>query len=238
MQYRSLGKHDFEIQTMPLKHQGYFFDMDGILFNSMPWHAEAWERVMAKHQLDFTARDCYLNEGRTGYDVIHEAITKRSKDRVVSKEEIDAIYAEKCAAFQAYGKAKPVDNVDLVLQYLHRFGVQIWIVTGSGQQSLFDELDNYFPHIFRRDHMVTAFDVTKGKPDPEPYLKAWEGSGLPKEACCVIENAPLGILAAKRAGLYTIGINTGILSKEDLKNAGADIVFDTMDNLLDYLQQP
>ena len=223
---------------MPLKHQGYFFDMDGILFDSMPWHAEAWEEVMKRHHLDFTARDCYLNEGRTGYDVIHEAITKRnaSSERTISKEEINAIYAEKCAAFQRYGKAAPIKNVACVLEYIHRFNKQIWIVTGSGQQSLFDELDNYFPNIFKRECMITAFDVTKGKPDAEPYLKAWERSGLPKEACCVIENAPLGILSAKRAGLYTIGVNTGILSKDDLLNAGADQVFNDMNELLTYLK--
>jgi beta-phosphoglucomutase-like phosphatase (HAD superfamily) len=84
--------------------------------------------------------------------------------------------------------------------------------------------------------MITAFDVVKGKPDPEPYLKAWERSGLSKEQCVVIENAPLGVKSGKAAGLTVYAVNTGVLSKEDLKLAGADMVFDTMQQLLAYLQ--
>jgi beta-phosphoglucomutase-like phosphatase (HAD superfamily) len=84
--------------------------------------------------------------------------------------------------------------------------------------------------------MITAFDVVKGKPDPEPYLKAWERSGLSKEQCVVIENAPLGVKSGKAAGLTVYAVNTGVLYKEDLKLAGADMVFDTMQQLLVYLQ--
>ena len=83
--------------------------------------------------------------------------------------------------------------------------------------------------------MITAFDVTHGKPDPEPYLKAWERSGLKKEQCFVIENAPLGIRSGKAAGLTVYAVNTGILTKEDLSQA--DLVFDNMTELLAFLQE-
>jgi beta-phosphoglucomutase-like phosphatase (HAD superfamily) len=52
----------------------------------------------------------------------------------------------------------------------------------------------------------------------------------------VIENAPLGVKSGKAAGLTVYAVNTGVLSKEDLKLAGADMVFDTMQQLLAYLQ--
>ena len=82
--------------------------------------------------------------------------------------------------------------------------------------------------------MITAFDVVKGKPDPEPYLKAWERSGLTKEQCVVVENAPLGVRSGKAAGLTVYAVNTGILTREDL--AQADQVFDSMAELLSFLQ--
>ena len=85
--------------------------------------------------------------------------------------------------------------------------------------------------------MITAFDVVKGKPDPEPYLKAWERSGLAKEQCVVIENAPLGVRSAKAAGLTVYAVNTGILTREDLLQAGADKVFDSMQELLEELNR-
>ena len=52
------------------KQKAYFFDMDGVLFNSMPNHAIAWEEVMKKYGLPFTAYDCYVNEGRTAMPII------------------------------------------------------------------------------------------------------------------------------------------------------------------------
>ena len=214
--------------------QAYFFDMDGVLFDSMPHHAIAWEEVMKKHGLSFTARDCYINEGRTGESVIREAMWK-ARNRDATPDEIEQIYTEKSAYFHQLGEAYPIPNVADVLQHVQSCGHQIWVVTGSGQRTLIDSLHAVFPNIFQRDRMITAFDVTHGKPDPEPYLKAWERSGLPKERCFVIENAPLGIRAGKAAGLTVYAVNTGILTREDL--AQADQVFDSMTELLMFLKQ-
>ncbi len=219
-----------------MKKIGYFFDMDGVLFDSMPIHAKVWEEVMTAHGLHFTAEDCYINEGRTGQDVIREAILQ-CEHRQATEDEIWAIYHEKTAAFQAQGVTKPMKGVADVLRFLQQQGAQIWIVTGSGQKSLFDTLNEHFPNVFSPDKMITAYDVTNGKPNPEPYLKAWERSGLDKTDCCVIENAPLGVRAGKAAGLFTIGVNTGPLPDSALLQEGADIVFPDMAALLHYLQE-
>lgn len=216
-----------------MKH--YFFDMDGVLFDSMSKHAQAWEEVMSRHGLNFSARDCYINEGRTGHDVIHEAITT-IEHREPTFEEVAAIYDEKKEAFRKKGPIQPVPGIVDVLSYLQSQKADIWIVTGSGQQTLFNELNNMFPGVFTRDHMVTALDVVHGKPNPEPYIKAWEKSGGEKADCMVIENAPLGIRSAKGAGLFTVGVNTGVLTNEDLYAEHADMVFNNMFELLRWLQ--
>ena len=218
--------------------RAYFFDMDGVLFNSMPHHAIAWEEVMKEHDLPFTAYDCYLNEGRTGESVIREAMWK-ARNRDATPDEIKQIYTEKSELFnllaQQAGGTVVIDGVAEVLRYVQSTGSQIWVVTGSGMRSLLDNLNNALPPVFQRDRMITAFDVTHGKPDPEPYLKAWERSGLKKEECFVIENAPLGIRSGKAAGLTVYAVNTGILTREDL--AQADQVFDSMAELLEFLKQ-
>ena len=218
--------------------RAYFFDMDGVLFNSMPHHAIAWEEVMKEHDLPFTAYDCYLNEGRTGESVIREAMWK-ARNRDATPDEIKQIYTEKSERFnllaQQAGGTVVIDGVAEVLRYVQSTGSQIWVVTGSGMRSLLDNLNNALPPVFQRDRMITAFDVTHGKPAPEPYLKAWERSGLQKEQCFVIENAPLGIRSGKAAGLTVYAVNTGILMREDL--AQADQVFDSMAELLNFLRQ-
>lgn len=215
--------------------RGFFFDMDGVLFDSMPLHAIAWERVMSKYGLPFTAHDTYVNEGRTGESVIDEAFMV-TQHRHATLEEVRTIYDEKTELFRHLGDAQPIPGVAEVLQHVQAQGHQIWIVTGSAQQSLFDKLEMCFPGVFARDRMITAWDVKHGKPDPEPYLKAWEWSGLPKEDCTVIENAPMGVQSGKGAGLTVYAVNTGILTREDLQRAGADSVFDNMAGLLQYLQ--
>ena len=193
---------------------------------------------MKEHDLPFTAYDCYLNEGRTGESVIREAMWK-ARNRDATPDEIKQIYTEKSERFnllaQQAGGTVVIDGVAEVLRYVQSTGSQIWVVTGSGMRSLLDNLNNALPPVFQRDRMITAFDVTHGKPDPEPYLKAWERSGLKKEQCFVIENAPLGIRSGKAAGLTVYAVNTGILTREDL--AQADQVFDSMAELLDFLRQ-
>lgn len=209
--------------------------MDGVLFDSMPHHAIAWEEIMKKHNLPFTARDCYINEGRTGSSVIQEAMQK-AYNRDATPEEVKVIYAEKAAYFHSLGAARPIMGVMEVLRWVKLCGHQIWVVTGSGQMKLIDNLHATFPNIFQRNRIICGYDVTHGKPHPEPYLKAWERSGLKKEDCIVIENAPLGVRSGKTAGLTVFAVNTGILLDSDLLDAGADCVFDSMVELLSYLQ--
>lgn len=221
--------------------RAWFFDMDGVLFDSMPNHALAWEQVMSEHHLLFTARDCYLNEGRTGQDVISEALTKNGV-LDVTQEEIWGIYKEKTDRFHQLGGALPMRGISEVLNELKSSNedVSIWVVTGSGQKSLLDHLNESFVadkgNYFSSNRMVTAFDVKRGKPNPEPYLIAWQRSGLSKEECVVVENAPMGVQAAKAAGLFTIAVNTGILSRSDLWQSGADMVFDDMYQLCTFIE--
>lgn len=220
--------------------RAFFFDMDGVLFDSMPNHAIAWDEVMKQHDLPFTAYDCYLNEGRTGESVIREAMLA-ARHRDATPDEIQTIYAEKSAYFtmleQQSGGTATIPGVAQVLEYVQHCGHQIWVVTGSGMRSLLDNLNTALPAVFSTDRMITAFDVVKGKPDPEPYLKAWERSGLTKEQCVVVENAPLGVRSGKAAGLTVYAVNTGILTREDLLQVGADQVFDSMHDLLTFLHE-
>ena len=214
-----------------------FFDQDGVLFDSMPFHAEAWAQTMKAHRLPFTAEDAYINEGRTGAAVIEE-MHQQLFGRPASEELIRQIYKEKSDRFLQLTEGRlpnMIPGVMEVLRWLDSHGVQCWVVTGSGQHALFDNLQRVSGGILRRERMITAFDVTHGKPDPEPYLKAWERSAFRKEACCVVENAPLGVRAGKAAGLYTIGVNTGPLPDELLRKEGADQVLPDMNTLLKWL---
>jgi sugar-phosphatase len=76
--------------------------------------------------------------------------------------------------------------------------------------------------------MVTADDVTHGKPDPEPYLKGAEKLGFEPEDCVVIEDAPSGLKAAKAAGCRSFGLPT-TYPREELGEA--TVILDSISQL-------
>ena len=230
-----IGSTIFGARDYSRKLKAVFFDQDGVLFNSMPYHAQSWELAMNENGLPFTKNQTYRNEGRTGASVINEAY-RLIHGVDAPQEVVEAVYAAKSAHFiRLTGGQLPelIPGIQDVLHFLHEHGVQCWVVTGSGQRNLISSLNDTFDHVFTG--IICAYDVTHGKPDPEPYLKAWERSGFAKNECMVVENAPLGVRAGKAAGLYTVAVNTGILSDADLAAEGADIVLPDMQALLQHL---
>ncbi|MDR2824606.1 MAG: HAD-IA family hydrolase, partial [Prevotellaceae bacterium] len=200
-----------------------FFDMDGVLYDSMPAHSAAWVRAMAQFGFKFTINDCYMNEGRTGDDTINEQM-KLQFGREATHSEMNEIYNLKTKYFEDVGGALPMPFANNLLQKIKQEGRQIVLVTGSGQATLLDKLNHDFPSIFNENNTVTAFDVVRGKPDPEPYLLAMKKSGVQPFEAMVVENAPLGVQAAKAAGLFVVAVNTGTLDDQILSDFGADIV--------------
>ena len=203
-------------QYKSLDIKAAFFDMDGVLFDSMPYHAEAWKRTMNAHGIPFELHDAYVCEGRTGASVITEMFLKHH-NRPATEEEIQLMYKEKSDCFNSISEIKRIPDILPLLQQLKADGIDIYIVTGSGQESLLDRLNKWFPGIFCKEKMVTAFDVKKGKPDPEPYLIALAKSGVQPNEAFVVENAPLGVRSSVAAGLFTFAVNTGILTTEELE---------------------
>lgn len=210
-----------------IKLKAVLFDMDGVLFDSMPYHAEAWHKVMCEHQMPLSREEAYLHEGRTGASTIN-IVCQRELNREPSQEEIESIYKEKTIAFNSFPEAKHMPGAKEVLGKVKANGLTPMVVTGSGQSSLLNRLENNFPDTFKQDLMVTAFDVKYGKPNPEPYLMALAKGNLKPNEAIVVENAPLGVEAGVAAGIFTIAVNTGPLDDEVLLNAGANLLFPSM----------
>jgi HAD superfamily hydrolase (TIGR01509 family) len=118
-----------------------------------------------------------------------------------------------------------------VLATVKAAGLERVLVTGSGQITLIDKLEHSYPGSFSKDKMVTAFDVKCGKPHPEPYLMGLQKASARPEEAIVVENAPLGVEAAVAANIFTVAVNTGPLPDNVLTDAGANILFDSMDDL-------
>ncbi|MBE6274892.1 MAG: HAD family hydrolase [Bacteroides sp.] len=226
-----------------IRLKAVLFDMDGVLFNSMPYHAKAWNKTMSQFGFNLSEEEAYLHEGRTGAGTIN-IVSQRERGHDATEEEIQRIYQAKSEEFNRYPEAERMPGALEVLLKIKATGLTAMVVTGSGQRSLLDRLNHHFPNIFQKELMVTAFDVKYGKPNPEPYLMALQkGDFLPHEAI-VIENAPLGVEAGAAAGIFTIAVNTGPMPDHVLTDAGANLLFPSMpafneawENLYAILQQ-
>lgn len=223
-----------------LKKQGFstftpkavLFDMDGVLFDSMPNHARSWAKVCTEFGLNMTEQEAYMHEGRTGNATIN-ILTQRYWNRDATPDEVQRIYEEKCRLFNACPEAPKMPGAHEVLQKVKAAGLTIVVVTGSGQKSLLDRLEHNYPGYFSPDLIVSSKDVKHGKPNPEPYLMGLVKVGIKPNEAIVVENAPLGVRAAVAAQIFTIAVNTGPLPESALLNEGANMLFPSMQALAD-----
>lgn len=206
------------------------FDMDGVLYDSMKYHAIAWSNSAKEYNLHFEEEDAYLHEGRTRIDTINWAY-QRQFGRDATKEEIKNIYDLKEKEFNKFPETTPMDGTKQLLKKIKSNDLISIVVTGSSQESLLNKLEKDYPNTFQSESMVTAFDVKQGKPHPEPYLMALKKGGIKPHEALVIENAPLGVESAVAAGIFTIGVNTGPLNDAILMDAGANLLFPSMKSL-------
>lgn len=216
-----------------IRLKSVLFDMDGVLFDSMPYHAEAWHTAMKRYGLELSREEAYLHEGRTGASTIN-LIYQRQYNKEATPELIKSIYAEKSNEFNKHPEPQRMPGSWEVLEKIKEDGLQPMVVTGSGQHSLLDRLNHNFPNMFKRELMVTAYDVKYGKPDPEPYLMALQKGHLQANEAIIIENAPMGVQAGAAAGVFTVAVNTGPIDGQVLLDAGADILFPSMNDFCDH----
>lgn len=203
-------------------------DMDGTLYDSMRNHTAAWHRLISELGIPCTRDEFYLYEGRTGADTI-EMFISRGFHRHATDEEISRLYHLKTLYFAELPPVPPMPGALEMVTTLRDAGLQRVLVTGSGQNSLISRLDSDFPGLFPADRRITSRDVTHGKPDPEPFLRAMDLAGVTPSQSIVIENAPLGVLAGHRSGAFTIAVTTGPIPYSEMQAAGADIIFPSME---------
>ncbi len=239
------GNHNYQLSIVnyQLKHgfehfkpKAVLFDMDGVLFDSMPNHARSWHLAMKECGINMDENEAYLYEGMRGVETI-KLKAREQWHRDISDEEARHMYDVKCRYFSACPPAQKMEGVETLMQHIKQLGMKIGVVTGSGQHALLDHLDQAFPGLVSRELMVTSFDVSHGKPDPEPYLVGLQKVHAEPWEAIVVENAPLGVRAAVAARIFTIAVNTGPLPDQVLLNEGADLVFKRMSDFDQHLNE-
>jgi len=224
-----LEKHGFEA----FAPKAVLFDMDGVLYDSMPNHVVAWKESMALFGIAMTTDDAYMTEGARGVDTIRKMVLQQ-QGRTIDEAEAQRMYEEKSRIFHEMAAPPVMPGILELMEQICRDGLTVNVVTGSGQRPLIQRLLRDFGDYLDEAHITTAYDVRCGKPAPDPYLTGLRKAGAlqPWEGI-VVENAPLGVHAGVAAQVFTIAVNTGPLPDEILIREGADILFQKMTDLTD-----
>ena len=181
------------------------WDLDGTLIDSAHYHWEAWQAVMAvenftltydEYVADFGKRNDEILRGRLGADLPGEFVARVS----LAKEE----------AYRRLVRTKGLELLPGAGYWLDRLKSEGWL-QALGTSAPRGNIDAVFAALGIEkffDVVMSSEEVKAGKPSPDVFLVAAEKMGVAPEACIVIEDAPAGIEAARRAGMKSIGVLT------------------------------
>lgn len=208
-----------------------FFDMDGTLVDSIPFHQEAWLSFLGNHGIHLRPEDFHAQNHGT----IHEMI-RRFFPHVDSREKRIELGEEKEITFRRIFRPhlKEISGLTPFLEHLKKEKISIHLSTMGDQNNIDFTLDGLgIRHFF--DTVTGGHEVLKGKPDPEIFLKSLEKSGVKGENALVFEDSGGGIRSAKAAGLKVIGIAT-THTKKELLELGCESSFSDFKEALEKIK--
>ena len=199
------------------------FDFDGVLAKTMEDTFNAWRSVMKTYGVEIQPEDYYPLEGMKVLKIPGELFGKYGKKVPVDPAQI---VREKEEEYLKNHHFELYPGVIEILDQLKLKKIPTAVVTAA----LAERLKRSCPAGFleRFDAIVSGGDLTEGKPSPAPYLCGASKLNIPPADCIVVENAPLGIESAKKAGCYCIALGT-TLDRKHL--TAADEILNTFSDL-------
>ncbi len=181
------------------------FDVDGTLVDNMPLHAQAFERFAARHDLPaITMRDRAKLDGKRNREIFPVLFA-----RAIEAPELTALEEEKESLYRTLstGRLSPLRGLDRLLAWLDASGIPVALATSAPAPNVTHTLAELgLAHLEPRT--VRSDEVPHGKPHPDVFLEAARRLDVEPRHCLAFEDAPMGIEAARRAGMVTIAITT------------------------------
>lgn len=212
-----------------MKCKAIIFDMDGVITNTMPYHFDAWLETFASVGIKVDCYEVYCREGQDGLTTVREIFKKYG--RKFNLQQARGLLARKEDLFKRIVERRFIKGSRPFLRRIKKRGFLLGLVTGTSRHEAKKILPQELFKLFAVT--VTGDEIKNSKPHPEPYLKALRMLRVAPEEAVVIENAPFGICAAKRAGLFCIALQTS-LPKGYLKDA--DAIFKSFAELKNRVQ--
>lgn len=209
------------------------FDMDGVLVDSTEVHLQAWATVLDAHGIAAPPGGIATLFGRPGREAVAELLDRPVDDAATRQvlAELDRLSDGLMAERGDGGLVVP--GVRRLVADLAAAGWRMAVATSAKRAPAVQALGELAEAF---EVMVTADDVARGKPDPEPYLAAAEGLGVAPPASVVVEDAVAGVLAGRRAGARVVAVPT-TAPVAALREAGAHEVVGHVTEVRDLLDR-
>ena len=195
------------------------FDSDGVLVDSMSSHYKAWKIAFKEvSNIDVDRRTIYLLEGMRGIDLAKKVFELKNYYGNNSKQQIaERVSQQKNEVFRDIlfsSPPKAYEGVENLIMNL--VNCKKAVVSGSARKDVETLLQKSLGQVNLFDVLITADDIEKGKPDPSSFIGALNKINIPASQALVVENAPLGIEAANKAGIQCIVVlNNSPLNIQD-----------------------
>jgi len=202
----------------PMPCRGVLFDMDGVLVDSTAVVARVWSVWARKHGLDADAV-VKIAHGRPSISTIRDLLPNsdhEAEDREVERQEIEDV--------------EGIVALPGAAELLRAIPANRYAIVTSATREL-AEVRLRAAGLAVPVNLVTARDVQRGKPNPDPYLMGAKILGVSPAECVVIEDSPSGVRAGKAAGARVVALRTTATDAE-LQEAGADWVVENCAELL------
>jgi beta-phosphoglucomutase len=194
-------------------------DMDGVLIDSPKTHVIAWRKALSTVQIDVTDLEVLIREGGSDKEILAEIA--QSKNTELTRQQIDQVCNLKRQLFEDLFELKSIEGILDFVNELNLRGCRLALVTGTIGTTA-NKLLQALSIETKFEAVITADILKFSKPHPEPYVRAMELLREKPGNSIVIENAPAGILSAKRAGLTCTALTTSLPARY---LQGADFIF-------------
>jgi beta-phosphoglucomutase len=184
------------------------FDMDGVILDSMTYHAQTWQELFRELGLEVSCEFVLLNEGALGPEPLLELMREQGLEhqgpQIISQ--FNELFDRQVNIYIAdYApKVKPYPHAAELLRQISGCGLPAALVTSSRKSVVQNSLGKMM-ELFKA--IVSADDVVRHKPFPDPYLAGARALGCEPSRCLVVENAPAGIKAALAAGATCFAVS-------------------------------
>ena len=205
-------------------------DIDGTLVDTNYHHAVAWYRAFRQHGVVLPIWRIHRHIGMGG-DQLVAALTD---DSVESDKGDDVRAAEKPLYMAFIEEVEPMEGARQLICDLKDRGHTVVLASSAKQ----DEVDHYLDQLDAReiaDDWTTSADVESTKPEPDLVQAALDKAGAGADDAVMVGDTTWDIEAAKRAGVATIAVMTGGFGRDELEDAGAAAVFDSVAELRERL---